>query len=142
MKTRATDTSHIGRILKRADFLRLQQGIQDKTARKWITPHLIVQLGPGPAMPNDAAISCRYGITITKKIFPLAVDRNRMRRRLRPLILSVLVAMPGVTGYDLVVLPRGPALKATPETLEKDLKWALKRLLSPEKEGNHPKNRA
>ena len=131
MKARRQDISQIGRLLKRADFLRVQAA-----GRKWVTPLLIVQLAPLPAEKTGAVASppllCRLGMTVTKKIFPNAVDRNRVRRRLRALVLSILAEQNVVSGWDVVVLPRTPALTAPGDMLEKDLKWAFKRLISPD----------
>lgn len=174
MKTRRTQLTTIGRLLKRADFLRVQG-----TGKKWVTPTCIVQMAnakggtdptkagirshniltphPTPTMSGSAspargevllpciAVSsgddtsssspfiCRYGLTITKKIWKHAVDRNRVRRRVRGVFLGILARfiaegrMP--PGTDFVLLPRTPALTAPIETIEKDLKWAMKRLI-------------
>lgn len=142
MKARASDIQKIGRLLKRADFLRVQGSVVSGTGpgRKWVTPNLIIQMAP--AQLDETGLICRYGLTVTKKIFPRAVDRNRVRRRVRALFLSIIGEFPGVTGHDFVLLPRLPALKAPAESLEKDLKWALKRLTTPEKLGENGKSEA
>jgi ribonuclease P protein component len=113
MKTSKSALQNIGRLLKRADFLRVQS-----TGQKWVTPHFIIQV-----MPADF---CRLGLTITKKIFKLASDRNRVRRRIRALIYDVLAE--NAPKYDIVILPRVTSIKAPRENLKKDLEWALRRL--------------
>ena len=76
---------------------------------------------------------CRYGLTIPKKIWKNAVDRNRVRRRVRAVILGVLATATEQgkipPGTDFVFLPRPPAHDAPIDQIEKDLKWAIKRLM-------------
>lgn len=124
MKTRATDMAKIGRLLKRADFLRVQAA-----GRKWVTPHFIIQIADKPA--DTGPEICRLGMTVTKKIFANATDRNRVRRRFRALFLDILAENPP-QNLDFILLPRVTGIKAPREDLEKDLKWAVRRLLSPE----------
>jgi ribonuclease P protein component len=64
-----------------------------------------VQLVALPA----ARVPGRAGLVIPKKVLPLAVDRNRVRRMLRA---SHVAARPAVLGYDVILrlmrgLPRG-----------------------------------
>ena len=51
----------------------------------------------------------RFGITVTKKVAPRAVDRNRMRRRLRE-ALRLGAALSGAPGHDYVIVGRQPVL--------------------------------
>ena len=82
MKTSRADACQIGRLLKRADFLRVQSG-----GARWVTPTLILQKA---LMPEGVpTVSCRFGLTATKKIFPNATDRNRVRRRFRALMIDL-----------------------------------------------------
>ena len=147
MKTRRDQITQIGRLLKRADFLRVQG-----SGKKWVTPTCIVQMAqtvtpnPSPTMSGSPPPSrgevlsscptspylCRYGMTVTKKIWKNSVDRNRIRRRVRAVLLDVLAArvnaehIPPQT--DFVILPRASALTAPIAAIEKDLAWAIKRL--------------
>lgn len=130
MKARASDLQKIGRLTKRADFLRLQSMVATGTGQKWVTPYVIIQLAPEIA--DLPGLTLRYGLTVTKKIFPRAVDRNRIRRRYRALFLSIIGDFSKASGHDFVLLPRLPSLNAPAEILEKDLRWALKRVLSPD----------
>ena len=125
--------TEIGRLLKRADFLRVQT-----KGQKWVTPTVIVQMAP---MPEGLDVDYRYrfGLTATKKIFPRAVDRNRVRRRFRALMIDIL-AEKGGQGVDFVVLPRLSSLKSPSDALKKDLKWAIKRLLATKTGEDEAKN--
>ena len=51
----------------------------------------------------------RFGLTVTKKVAPHAVDRNRIRRRLRE-ALRLGAALSGVAGHDYVIVGRQPLL--------------------------------
>jgi ribonuclease P protein component len=122
MHTRRADQKTIARLQKRAEFLRVAA-----MGTRWVTPIATLQMavreGPGPH---------RYGLTIPKKIWQRAVDRNRVRRRLRAAMLAALVkvAVPTHGAYDFVVLPKAAAHTAPYDQLVKDLSWALTRLLA------------
>lgn len=139
MKTLKGQARQIAHILKRADFLRIAAA-----GRKWVTPAFIIQVAdiPSPVAGTAEAAAkvptCRLGLTITKKIFKSAVDRNRVRRRLRSMIIDVLAIDP--PKLDIVVIARTPALKSERSVLEKDLKWALKRLSAAPKGGDGGRN--
>ena len=130
MKARRQNAQSIGRLLKRADFLRVQSA-----ARRWVTPLFILQIADKPA--DTGPEPCRFGLTVPKKVLPNATDRNRLRRRLRALILDVFAENPP-QNLDFVLLPRLPALKSPREALEKDLKWAFRRLLTPKNDEKSP----
>jgi ribonuclease P protein component len=51
----------------------------------------------------------RFGIIASKKVFPLAVQRNRAKRRLRS-ALRTLVAKVGQANVDIVIILRRPFL--------------------------------
>ncbi len=133
MKTRRPQITKIGRLLKRADFLHVQ-----KIGKKWVTPTCIIQI-TFTTIPQQNITSikesyiCRYGLTITKRIWKHSVDRNRVRRRIRALFLGILadhIVMDKIPiGTDFVLLPRTPALNAPIDVIEKDLKWGIKRLI-------------
>ena len=65
------------------------------------------------------------GLILTKKIGG-AVVRNRIKRKLRVIARETLPsqAVPG----DYVFIGKAACLDAGPETLKKDVLWALKRL--------------
>ncbi|MES2728842.1 MAG: ribonuclease P protein component [Pseudomonadota bacterium] len=92
---------------------------------KWISPTVImVQM---PRETTDAKV--RYGLTVTKRTAKRAVDRNRIKRRLRA---ASAEALQGMAGLDIVIMARLPVLNCTYPALVKDIKWCLKRLNQPQ----------
>lgn len=99
---------------------------------RWVAPSLIVQATtmqagtqPSAAEGGDAP----YGLCISasKKTAKRAVDRNRMRRRLKAVAQETLprLAKPGL---NYMITCRQPALTAPVADLEKDLRWCLKKM--------------
>lgn len=70
----------------------------------------------------------RFGLTASKKTGN-AVTRNRIRRRLRALALSVL-PQDGQSGYDYVMIGRIHTPQRSWSALQKDLSSALKAIHS------------
>ncbi len=68
----------------------------------------------------------RFGITVTKKIGG-AVERNRIRRRLRE-ALRGLVPLPARAGHDYVIVARGEALRLPFALLAETLAKAFVRI--------------
>lgn len=85
----------------------------------WHTPNFILSA----RKREDASHS--LGLILTKKIGG-AVVRNRIKRKLRVIARETLPtgAIPG----DYVFIGKAACLDAGPETLKKDVLWALKRL--------------
>lgn len=111
----------LGRLKKRSDFLHA-----NAAGQKWVSQSMVVQL-----IPNDTNEQ-RFGITITKKIFKHAVDRNRVKRRLRAVACDILPdCLPH--GHDIVLIGRNATKDKPYEDLCKDLRWCLKRLAAAEK---------
>lgn len=116
MQTCRADLGKLDRLLARADYLRVQDG-----GAKWVAPSMIVL-----QLPREmATLPPRYGLTITKRTAKRAVDRNRIKRRLRAVVAE---GLQGTTGLDIVIMGRLPALTCPYHVLVKDLKWCLKRL--------------
>ncbi|NQV20671.1 MAG: ribonuclease P protein component [Rhodospirillales bacterium] len=105
-----------GRIKVRRDFLRVA-----KSGTKWVTPGLVMQVGIGPDTQNDGDM--RVGFTVSKKVGN-AVERNRVRRRLRAIADKILPAT-GKPGRDYVVIGRKAALKRSFADLTQDLLTAV-----------------
>lgn len=107
----------IGRLKKRASFLRLRKG------NAWRTGALVLQArrrNGGRDVQEDAA---RFGFTATRRLGP-AVIRNRARRRLKETV-RLIASAHARPGYDYVVIARQGALTRSFAQLEKDLCSAL-----------------
>lgn len=70
-----------------------------------------------------------YGLCISasRKVAPLAVDRNRMRRRLKAVAVSVLPDL-ARDGMNYMITVRRETLTRPAADLEQDLRWCLKKL--------------
>jgi ribonuclease P protein component len=103
------------RLRQRADFLAAATG------RKVPAPAFVLQTRERTQSGN-----CRIGFTVTKKIGN-AVERNRIRRRLREV---VRLAGPGRlrAGHDYVLIGRRAALSLPFARIVEDFEGALQRL--------------
>jgi len=77
---------------------------------------------------RDDQGSARIGFTVTKKTGN-AVERNRIRRRLRAAAKSVFPRA-GHQGFDYVLVARRPAISAPFSRIESEMEQALTRLHS------------
>jgi ribonuclease P protein component len=104
------------RLRQRADFVAAAAG------RKVATAAFVLQvLGRGDRGPT------RLGFTVSRKV-GTAVERNRVRRRLRE---AVRLAESGLrAGHDYVLIGRRAALKLSFDRMVEELKMALQRLES------------
>jgi ribonuclease P protein component len=107
-----------GRLPNRRDFLRVQDG------QRCAKTGFVLQAAPVPADFGPAA--ARVGYTVSRKVGN-AVERNRVRRRLREVAQQVI---PGQAraDFDYVLVGRRAALKCDFAALREDLIAALKRL--------------
>ncbi|BCJ91996.1 ribonuclease P protein component [Terrihabitans soli] len=106
-----------GRLLKRGDFLAAAKGRRASTAL------LTLQARPRPDATEAAP---RIGLTVTKKTGG-AVERNRMRRRLRQAVRQI-APMAAQPGHDYVIVARQDVLGANFDTLLADLESAFRRV--------------
>ncbi|MEK9659733.1 MAG: ribonuclease P protein component [Chloroflexota bacterium] len=90
------------RLRKRADFDRMRAEGRSRT-----TSHLVLRVAPN-GLPHP-----RYGVVVSKRVAPKAVERNRLRRRLR----EVLRRNPARAGWDILIIARGSASTAGFEQL-------------------------
>jgi ribonuclease P protein component len=68
----------------------------------------------------------RFGFTVSKKVGN-AVERNRVRRRLRE-VVRLSAALPGEAGHDYVLIGRRAALAIPFERIAAEFAGALKRV--------------
>lgn len=88
---------------------------------------------PGPAFllqgrDREDANTARVGFTVTKKT-GTAVERNRIRRRLRAAAKDVMPSA-GQQGFDYVLVARRPAISEPFDKLKHEMERALARLHS------------
>ncbi len=118
----------IGRLLRRADFLRVAS-----SKRKWVAPGLILQIAPPPerteaASPSSRSLptqATRVGFTASRKVGN-AVERNRAKRRLREVVRTVF-SSGKVSPCDLVLIARRESLTRDFDLLIEDFKKGLQR---------------
>jgi ribonuclease P protein component len=106
------------RMKRRADFLAAATGARASM------PAFLVQ-----ARDRKDSAASRIGFTVTKKTGS-AVERNRIRRRLRAAARTVVPSV-GYQGFDYVLVARRPALRAPFAALVADLENAMIRLHRP-----------
>ena len=76
------------------------------------------------AKPNELGLA-RLGMIVSKRLFPHAVDRNRMRRQIREAFRHMAANLPAL---DLVVRPQSVPDKNAPRgTQNEDLRSALEK---------------
>jgi ribonuclease P protein component len=101
------------RLRRRADFLAAGSGAKVPTAA------FVLQARP---RGDDGAV--RVGFTVSRKV-GTAVERNRVRRRLREIVRR----SGGLSGgHDYVLIGRRAALSLPFERIAKDFEGALRRL--------------
>jgi ribonuclease P protein component len=110
------NTSKIGKLTRRADFLAANGGLRAPTTGFVL---LVRRRGDG-----DPAL--RLGLTVSKKVGN-AVIRNRMKRRFRELARKILPEA-GMAGADHVLIGRPAGIERPFAALEADLRRALAKL--------------
>lgn len=90
---------------------------QSRGLSRTTTPHLTISYG---VLPNDAGI----GVIVPKKVLKSAVDRHRLKRRLRELLRGR-----GVPGKTIIVVARTGAGALTYDELESELSHAFRDIL-------------
>lgn len=116
MKATKEDLKELDRLLKRSDFLSVNQN-----AKKWVAKGMIVLAAP------NALERRRVGFTVTKKLEKTSVGRNRMKRRLRAVAANI---MPhgAQAGMDYVLIGRSETATRPFKELERDLRWCLEKM--------------
>jgi ribonuclease P protein component len=103
------------RLKQRADFLAAAKGA--KVSGDAFVLQVLERRDAGPP---------RFGFTVSKKI-GIAVERNRVRRRLRDIVRRS-AALPLASGHDYVLIGRRAALKIPFHRLMADFAGALNRI--------------
>jgi ribonuclease P protein component len=106
------------RLRQRADFLAAAQGA--KATMAGFVLQARERQDPGPT---------RVGFTVSKKVGN-AVERNRVRRRLREIVRHTAAARLR-SGHDYVLVGRRSALSLPFERMTQDFDQALRRLRAP-----------
>jgi ribonuclease P protein component len=132
--TRGPPHGRIPTLKRRSEFLRIRGG------GRWSSPAFVLEGKPrDPSTGGKSApTGPRFGFTITKQTGN-AVERNRMRRRLKAAI-SALKAEHARPDYDYVVVARRPVLDNAFPSLVADLTKAFARVHTAPK-GSPPKPR-
>jgi ribonuclease P protein component len=80
----------------------------------------------------------RIGLTVPKAMAPRAVDRNRIKRRMREAIRAVLVGKPGVLelGMDVILHPRKTVMTQPMPELTREVAQVFRAI---ERGGSPPK---
>lgn len=119
-------SGRIPTLKQRRDFLRLAKGIR-RHARGFS-----LQVGPAEGSAG------RFGFTVTKKV-GTAVERNRIRRRLRAVVQADTSTTP--RDFDAVLIGRREGLHEPFDTLcaalAKELSIASRRLVAPTAKAQH-----
>lgn len=108
-------------LKKRGDFLRVRGGARCATKAFVLEAKARVR-GPGPQEEGCP----RFGFTVTKGLGK-AVERNRIKRRLRAAAMDVY-RQHAHPAFDYVVIARSPALDVKFAELVGDFAKALKRV--------------
>jgi ribonuclease P protein component len=106
-----------------------------RKGNRWSTPAFVLE---GRQRPTGAAHGeqARFGFTVTRAVGG-AVERNRIRRRLKAAVESVQMRH-ARQDFDYVVVARRPALDAKFEELARELATALERVHRPRAAGKPP----
>lgn len=106
-------------LKKRSEFLWVRGGL------RWSAPGFVLEARRREHAAGAEA-PARFGYTVSKKVGG-AVERNRIRRRLRALTAGL---SPGETraGFDYVLIARSAAIKRAFGDLKSDLAQALARV--------------
>ena len=114
----------IGRLKRRADFLRAAKG------QRFHTGAMTVQVSPDRAAPgHEGDLGVRIGFTLTRKVGN-AVVRNRARRRLKEAV-RLSPDLPVVAHHDYVIIGRIEAVRHPFQILKRDLVRAIRGVHEP-----------
>jgi len=113
-----------GERLRRAQRLRSPRDFQRVRAQGRRVSGAVLLLGYATRSESDESGMTRVGFSVSRRVGG-AVERNRVKRRLREVIRRQLARI--APGYDLVITARPGAAEARMETLEQDVAVLLAR---------------
>jgi ribonuclease P protein component len=122
-------TARLTTLRRRAEFLRVRAGA------RWATPAFVLEARRRSGLAEGA----RFGFTVSKQVGG-AVERNRIRRRLKAAVRDVL-AEEARPDYDYVLIARRPALDTAFAALVADLANALERVHTSRTQRGHAAGR-
>jgi len=108
--------ARLATLKRRPEFLRVRAGA------RWATPAFVLEARRRSGLAGEA----RFGFTVSKQVGG-AVERNRVRRRLKAAVRDVLREH-ARRDFDYVLIARRPALDAVFTSLVSDLVNALERV--------------
>ena len=116
-------TTVLGKLRNRPQFLKVAA-----KGRKWVTPGFILQVHSHNYEEREIAPheNIRIGYTVSKKVGG-AVVRNRVKRRLRALVVKVISSYARVN-RDYVLIGRKNAFDRPFDFMVSDMNWALRKL--------------
>ena len=122
----------IERLKKRRDFLAAQKG------RKAVRRAFALE-----SLKRDDEGAPRFGFTVSKRVSKSAVERNRIRRRLKEAV-RLASAQAAAPGHDYVLVGRRTALDEPFGKLSRDVASALEQTsaVDADKKGALAQNRA
>jgi ribonuclease P protein component len=113
--------SRVVTLKRRSEFQRIRKGA------RWATPAFVIEARQrGDEERERASPHPRFGFTITRNVGK-AVERNRVRRRLKAAVMSVQ-GDHARQDFDYVLIARRSALEAAFAALVSDLATALDRV--------------
>jgi ribonuclease P protein component len=122
-------TTRLATLRRRPEFLRVRGGA------RWATPAFVLEARRRSGLAEGA----RFGFTVSKQVGG-AVQRNRIRRRLKAAVRDVM-AEQARPDYDYVLIARRPALDADFASLVADLVNALQRVHTSRTQRGHAVSR-
>lgn len=115
-------------LKRRSEFLRIRKGA------RWATQAFVLEAKQRSDQDRPVpAAAPRFGFTVTKQIGK-AVERNRIRRRLKAAVRNVQMDH-AKRDFDYVLIARRPALNSAFDVLIGDLVKALDRVHRPSGQG-------
>ena len=122
-------STRLATLRRRAEFLAVRAGA------RWATSAFVLEAKRRSGQADGA----RFGFTVSRQVGG-AVERNRIRRRLKAAVRDVL-ADQARPDYDYVLIARRPALDTAFAALVADLVNALKRVHASRTQRGHAARR-